>query len=304
MFPFVPDIVPNILQELVVVVAFCLIVGPRLRKWAWLAYAVAVIAGVLTFIPQVVDIPAMGVALDVLASCYSGVAIYLVVMFAGALPRPWKLTKRLLSIRSELSILGGIIIAFHVVKVILFVPMSLTPMWILIWKRAFIWMFVASTLVGVPLLVCFAIPWVTSFPAVRRRMTHAEWKKKQRLAYPFMALLIAQGILLSCGHAAYVGASDAGWLGYVVNGITYAVIGAAYLVLKLKETRRRKALKENARARVAQDNANEQDSAQAAEQDGARAAELASTQVAESTDEQFTATPADQATAKAEAPAV
>lgn len=250
MLPFVPDVVPSILQALVIVVAACLIVGPRLRTWAWLAYTVAVLASILTFVPQVVDIPAMGVALDILASCYTGVAIYLVVMFAGALPRPWKLTKRLLSIRSELSILGGIIIAFHVVKVILFVPMSLTPMWILIWKRAFIWMFVASTLVGVPLLVCFAIPWVTSFPAVRRRMTHAEWKKKQRLAYPFMALLVIQGILLSCGHAAYVGNADAGWLGYVVNAATYAVIGMLYLVLKLIETKRRRALKENARARM------------------------------------------------------
>ena len=249
MLPFVPDIVPSILQALVIVVAVNLAVGPALRKWAWLAYTVAALACILTFIPQVPDIPAVGVALDILASCYTGVAIYLVVMFAGALPRPWKLTKRLLSIRSELSILGGIIIAFHVVKVIFFVPMSLTPMWTLIWKRASTWMFAASTLVGVPLLACFAIPWVTSFPAVRRRMTHARWKKTQRLAYPFMALLVAQGILLSCGHAAYVGAADAGYAGYVVNAITYAVIGALYLVLKLIETKRRRKLKEPAQPR-------------------------------------------------------
>ncbi len=248
MFPFVPDIVPNIVQALVIVLAFCLAVGPKLRKWAWFAYAVAAIAGVLTFVPQVVDIPAAQLVLDVLASCYTGVAIYLVVMFAGALPRPWKLTKRLLSIRSELSILGGIIIVAHVLKVVFFVPMSLTPLWILIWKRACLWMFAASTLVGVPLLVCFLIPWVTSFPAVRKRMTHAEWKKKQRLAYPFMALLVIQGVLLSCGHAAYVGSGAENYLGYVVNGITYAVIGVAYLVLKLIETRRRKRLKATARA--------------------------------------------------------
>lgn len=282
MFPFVPDIVPNILQALVVVVAFSLAVGPALRKWAWLAYTVAVLAGILTFVPQVVDIPAMGVALDVLASCYTGVAIYLVVMFAGALPRPWKLTKRLLSIRSELSILGGIIIAFHVVKVILFVPMSLTPMWILIWKRAFIWMFVASTLVGVPLLVCFAIPWVTSFPAVRRGMTHAEWKKKQRLAYPFMALLIVQGILLSCGHAAYVGSADAGYAGYVVNAVTYAAIGALYLVLKLVETRRRRALKDEARKRMGMC----KEEGQAGEQGGEKTSTLASESAVEKIPEQ------------------
>ena len=239
MLPLVPDVVPNIIQALILVVIFCLVGGKALHKHPWPFYIVAIIAGVLTFVTPVTDIYAAQVVLDILASCYTGVAMYLLVMFAGALPRRWKFTKLLLTMRSELSILAGIIIMAHVFKVAFFVPMSLTPFWILVWKRAFIWMFVASTLVGVPLLICFMIPWITSFPVVRKRLEFWDWKKKQRLAYPFMALLIAQGILLSCGHACYVGTDDAGYVGYVVNGITYAVIGVAYLVLKLVQKRQR-----------------------------------------------------------------
>ncbi len=235
MIPFIPDVVPNVVQALVFVLAFCFAANTTLRKHPLPFYIGAIVTSVLTFIGPVQDNVIANTLVNILASCYTGVAMYLVVMFAGALPKKWTVTKMLLSIRSELSILAGIIILSHVLKVIFFVPMSFTGYWPLIWKSAAPIMWVASTLVGIPLLICFLVPWIMSFPKVRAGMEYKKWKKWQRLAYPFMALLVIQGILLSLGHAAYVGPSEARFIGYMINGATYLVIGVVYLVLKIAQ---------------------------------------------------------------------
>ena len=130
-------------------------------------------------------------------------------------------------------LIGGIVICAHVVKVVFMVPLSLTSYWDYIWGDAAPYMLLACTVIGVPLLVCFLVPWITSFKAVRKKMRPATWKKVQRLAYPFMALLVAQGILLGMGHAVYVGADASEFPTYVATSVTYAVMGIAYLVLKL-----------------------------------------------------------------------
>ena len=233
MIPFVPQVVPNILQALVFTGAFTLVFANVLRKHPVPFYVLFIVACVLSFASVLIFVPTLYYVDQLLASCYTGVAFYLLVMFAGALPKTWAVTKRLLSVRSELSILGGFIVAFHVVKVLPMVPLAFTSYYQTIWGDALPWMFVATVVVGVPLLVCFLVPWVTSFKFIRNRMEHKKWKRVQRLAYPFMALLVAQGMLLAVGHAAYVGAGDARFVNYVVVALTYAVIGAAYLVLKL-----------------------------------------------------------------------
>lgn len=94
---------------------------------------------------------------------------------------------------------------------------------------------------GVPLTVCFFVPWITSFRTVRGIMEHSTWKKVQRLAYPFMALMLLQGILLSIGHAVYAQPGGDGFVGYVVNALAYAAIGAAYVALKLRRRAERRA---------------------------------------------------------------
>ena len=244
MIPFVPDIVPDILQALVFTIAFVLALGTTLRKHPIPFYVVFIVASALTF-PDLASINQVAyIIVNILASCYTGVAFYLLVMFTGALPPKWGFTKLLYSIRSQLSILAGFIIASHVIKVIFFVPMSFTGYWPLIWRSAYPIMFVASTVVGLPLLVCFLAPWITSFPGVRKRMDAGKWKRVQRLAYPFMALLVLQGILLAAGHAVYVGEGSERFTAYAATGITYAVIGLLYLALKLKKLADRRKAKQ------------------------------------------------------------
>ncbi len=238
MIPYIPEIVPDILQALVFTLAFTAVFAKPLRKHPLPFYVVFIAAAILTF-PDLASVNQVAYTLvNLLASCYTGVAFYLLVMFAGALPNKWGLTKLLYSVRSQLSILAGFIIVAHVAKVIFFVPMSFTAYWPLIWHGAYPIMFVASTVVGVPLLVCFLAPWITSFPRVRKGMTAAKWKSIQRLAYPFMALLVLQGALLAAGHAVYVGAGSERFAAYAATGITYVVIGVLYLVLKIYKVAR------------------------------------------------------------------
>lgn len=251
MIPYVPEIVPKILQALVLALAFSVVAAKPLRKHPWPFYILFIVAGALTFVDLASISPLADTLVGLFASCYTGVAFYLLVMFTGALPNTWKLTKLLYSVRSQLSILAGFIIVAHAAKVIFFIPLSFTAYWPLIWKGAYPVMFVASTVVGLPLLICFLAAWVTSFPRVRRSMEPARWKRVQRLAYPFMALLVLQGMLLAAGHAVYVGSGDDRFAVYVATGACYAVIGLLYLALKTRKTVRTKRMRAAAKAELA-----------------------------------------------------
>lgn len=233
MIPFVPSIVPNIVQALVLVAAFALIAAPVLRKHPVPFYVFYAALSAVTLIDGITWDPWADVVLDLFVSCYVGVAFYLVVMFAGALPRKWWVTKRFLSVRTELSVIGGFIIAAHICRVAFMIPLSMSMYWTFIWGDAAPVMMAAVTIVGVPLLVCFAVPWLTSFRFIRKRMKHSTWKTIQAMAYPFMGLLVLQGILLSLGHAIYAGPGTAEFADYMVNAATYLFFGIAYVACKV-----------------------------------------------------------------------
>lgn len=165
MLPYIPDVVPNIVVALVIVVAFVMAFAPALRKCPVVFYAVWIAACMATFVDIVRWIPWLYYVVQAFASCYTGVAFYLLVMFAGAFPKKWWFTKRLLSVRTEMSIIGGFVIFAHVIQVLIMVPLSFTPIWDKAWGGGLtsIIMFVAASVVGVPLTVCFFVPWITRF---------------------------------------------------------------------------------------------------------------------------------------------
>ena len=113
MVPFVPAVVPNILQALVLVIVFSLVLAPYMRKHAGAFYLGFLAFSIASFLPAMDANPAFKTVVDLFASCYTGVAFYLVVMFIGALPKRWQAVRRLLAARSELSVIGGIVICAH-----------------------------------------------------------------------------------------------------------------------------------------------------------------------------------------------
>lgn len=226
------SVVPSIVPTLIIVVALAVVLADELREHPLPFYIVFWALAGITFLPESLGVPHLVAFASVAASCYTGVAIYLVVMFAGALPKKWGFTKKLLSIRSELSIIGGVFVFAHVCRVIAMVPFSFTMYWSIIWRDAALPMLLACGVVGPLLLICFIVPWVTSFKFIRNRMQFTTWKKIQKLAYPFMILMVLQGMLLGIGHAVYLGPTNPDSVKHVATAAVYGVLGIAYLAFK------------------------------------------------------------------------
>ncbi|MGI6104915.1 MAG: hypothetical protein ACOYD7_01830 [Raoultibacter sp.] len=199
------------------------------------------------------SLPGLKIILDLFTSSYTGVCIYLIVMFVGAM-RKGVLVKRFLSIRSELSVIGGIIIMGHVLRVANFPFLFTNSFWWEMWgSPAAMFMFIAAVIIGPLLTLCFLVPWITSFKAIRKKMKHSTWKKLQKLAYPFMALMIAQGFFLAIGHITYgypyddsytlmaISSNPVAWLSsfaqQVATAWMYLLLGIAYVALKVRKRR-------------------------------------------------------------------
>lgn len=270
---FIPRFVPDLLQVFPFVLVFALACAKVLREnasvfyllWGLVVALVSIpdlasgITGSLSASPEPIAAlgaaiellrnvhPAVDSALNLLTSAVTGVSMYLIVMFIGAM-RKGPRVRRLYSVRSELSILGGIIVLGHCLRVLPYLAFSASPLVL----NAFgipggYFMMGACGIVGIPLLVCFLVPWVTSFPQIRHRMGPKRWKRVQKLAYPFMVLMLLQGLCLALAHALYglplTGASSApallttSWAcdfaKYVATAWTYATLLVAYPVLKL-----------------------------------------------------------------------
>jgi len=123
--------------------------------------------------------------------------LFVIVMFTGAFPNGSAPMKRLMPIRGQLSIIASILTLGHNAAY---------------GKTYFIRLFTASASLPVNQLlaaVCSVIMliiilplFITSFMAVRRKMNPKKWKKLQRSAYIFYALLCCHILLLTVPSAA------------------------------------------------------------------------------------------------------
>lgn len=274
MLPFLPAYIPGLLQTFPFILAFALACAGALRRHAgafylgwgavvalasWSgavadAFGEAAPAAVLLYDAGLESLeassPLLSTLLTLTTSSYAGVSFFLIVMFAGAL-RPSPAVRRLMAARSELSILGGIVVCGHVLRVFDFPLNFSSPVFSAVWGPASsAWMLAATAVIG-PVLTCFFLAgWVSSFPPVRRRMAARSWKRLQRAtAYPFMGLMLAQGFCLAVGHAliAYpwdgaraqhaLAEMPTAWLSSfaleVATAAVYAMLGVFYLALRL-----------------------------------------------------------------------
>lgn len=118
-------------------------------------------------------------------------ALFTIVMYTGVLDKKLNITKKLLSIRGELSIIACILTLGHNVLygktyfVTLFVDhTSLT------------WTKLIATLISIVLIAMMLPLMITSFPSVRKRIPFKKWKAIQRLAYVFYGLIYVHIMVL------------------------------------------------------------------------------------------------------------
>lgn len=151
-------------------------------------------------------------------------ALFIIVMYMGALPNGTKAIKRLMPIRAELSIMASLLVLGHNIAygrtyfVRLFTDtskMSTTQMLAAICSLIMI-------AIMLPLMI-------TSFKAVRKKMKPKSWKKLQRSAYVFYGLIYVHTMLL------YVPMVQAGRSVYIVNVIVYSLIFISYAGMRIRK---------------------------------------------------------------------
>lgn len=134
---------------------------------------------------------------------FMGLALFYLVMIAGALPKS-KLQKKLMSIRREFSIIGFIVITPHGLHYILEAING---------ERTLAILGVIAYAIMIPLFI-------TSFKAVRKKMTIHTWRKLQSAAY-VVYILLSIHLLLN-----YT---------LTINLVLYIVLFGVYYFLKAKK---------------------------------------------------------------------
>lgn len=204
-------------------IAACFALRNPLHKAPVVFYALAVVVDVLFLASLFIDLP-RGVWLalsSLIANCMLPLALFVVVMFVGVLPKDSKPYQWLKAVRAELSIVAWILSLGHMVW---YLAVSYLPKVIagttLKGNVAF------SLVIAIILLVLLLVLGVTSFNVVKKRMHASTWKKVQMLAYPFFILVYVH-LLLMLAPAAARGAQAA-----IASVAVYSVVFVAYIVLR------------------------------------------------------------------------
>jgi DMSO/TMAO reductase YedYZ heme-binding membrane subunit/uncharacterized protein with FMN-binding domain len=156
-------------------------------------------------------------------------ALFVAVMYAGALPVGSRLIKILMPIRAELSILASILTLTHnaTYGLTYFKKMFTEPK--LMSSSQF------SAGIMTIILLCIMLPLtVTSFKAVRKKMKPKNWKKLHRSAYLFYGLIYLHVMLLSIPGAMK------GQSYYVISVLTYSIVFLSYGAMRARKAWRKK----------------------------------------------------------------
>ena len=148
-------------------------------------------------------------------------ATFMIVMFVGTVTKHNDFSKKLMSIRGEMSIIGSLLVISHNIIFgihyfpVLFTNPSSMP------QRELI-----ASIITIFLLLMLIPLFVTSFKSVRRKMNAKNWKKLQRMAYPFFI-----GIYV---HVMVLYSND--WKAHLSGVIIYTLIFVSYVILRLRKS--------------------------------------------------------------------
>lgn len=205
-------------------VVACFALRNPLHKAPMVFYVVAVAVDVFFAVSPYLDIPrnVWLVFNSLIANCMLPLAIFVVVMFIGVLPKSAKAYLWLKAVRAELSIVAWILSLGHMVW---YLGVSYLPK--VLAGTALKGNVVFGLFVAIVLLLLLIVLGVTSFNVVKKHMRTDTWKKVQKLAYPFFILVYVH-LLLMLAPAAMRGSQTA-----IISVVVYSVVFVAYVVLRL-----------------------------------------------------------------------
>lgn len=177
-----------------------------------------------------------------------GYPLLILIMYAGALPAGLHVTKKLMSIRQELSIISGFPILCHAtLRIIHIIPSTFKFFFAGERQEMMHGMQTNLTanilshsafMLGIFMTILFLVLWITSFSRIHRALGGKRWKAIQRWSYGLYAMIFCHSVLINAGQAIMCYLSDVTYLNHLIGILTTVVIFASYLYIRLKKARR------------------------------------------------------------------
>jgi DMSO/TMAO reductase YedYZ heme-binding membrane subunit len=222
----------GMLTAILVVVLF----NKQIRKHPWVFYIAAAALVAIFMITKSMPVPVWvrQYVMVIFQSNTLAMGFFTIVMFTGSFSEGGFLRKSFLPIRAELSIIASILSFSHIVGYgKSYLEQLLTSVSTMPQVR------LLATIVAI-LLVLILIPlFVTSFNAVRKRMSPVLWKRIQRFSYLFYVLIFVHVLFYLLPPVV----ANSFWPR--ISLFFYFVITVSYIYMRIRRNRpRRKSLHE------------------------------------------------------------
>lgn len=210
--------------SLIIVSLFIYFLKDSLKKHAGIYYIGAAVISIAVFLIGFLPMPLFvkNNILGIFAKGSLGTAMFVAVMYAGALPKGSKLIAPLMKIRGELSITAAILVLCHnftygitYFKMLFIRPEALSATQL------------TAAIISLVLIIIMLVLTVTSFQAVRKKMKAKKWKQLQRTAYVFYGLMYVHIMLINIPYARL------GLGTYIANVVIYSIVFLGYAAMRI-----------------------------------------------------------------------
>ena len=210
--------------SLIIVALFIYFLKGSLKKHAGIYYIGAAVISIAVFLIGFLPMPLFlkNNILGIFAKGSLGTAMFVAVMYAGALPKGSKLIAPLMKIRGELSITAAILVLCHnftygitYFKMLFIKPEALSATQL------------TAAIISLVLIIIMIVLTVTSFQAVRKKMKAKKWKQLQRAAYVFYGLMYVHIMLINIPYARL------GLGTYIANVVIYSIVFLGYAAMRI-----------------------------------------------------------------------
>lgn len=210
--------------SLIIVSLFIYFLKGSLKKHAGIYYIGAAVISIAVFLLEFLPMPLFvkNNILGIFAKGSIGTAMFVAVMYTGALPKGNKLIAPLMKIRGELSITAAILVLCHnftygitYFKMLFIKPEALSATQL------------TAAIISLVLIIIMLVLTVTSFQAVRKKMKAKKWKQLQRTAYVFYGLMYVHIMLINIPYARL------GLGTYIANVVIYSIVFLGYAAMRI-----------------------------------------------------------------------
>lgn len=210
--------------SLIIVSLFIYFLKDSLKKHAGIYYIGAAVISIAVFLLGFLPMPLFvkNNILGIFAKGSLGTAMFVAVMYAGALPKGSKLIAPLMKIRGELSITAAILVLCHnftygitYFKMLFIKPAALSATQL------------TAAIISIILITIMLVLTVTSFQAVRKKMKAKKWKQLQHTAYVFYGLMYVHIMLINIPYARL------GIGTYIANVVIYSIVFLGYAAMRI-----------------------------------------------------------------------